>query len=82
MVLPDGLTHRDLLELEALQAQALKNVEIQIQQEIARRKASAGGSGSYGTPQGGSRHDEGMQQPNISTRVTSNHLSFGKSPNG
>ena len=67
VVLPDGLTHRDLLELEALQAQALKNVENQIQQEIARRKASAGGSGSYGTPQGGSRHDEGMQQPNIST---------------
>ena len=65
VVLPDGLTHRDLLELEALQAQALKNVEIQIQQEIARHKASAGGSGSYGTPQGGSRHDEGMQQPNI-----------------
>ena len=67
VVLPDGLTHQDLLELEALQAQALKNVENQIQQEIARRKASAGGSGSYGTPQGGSRHDEGMQQPNIST---------------
>ena len=63
----EGLTHQDLLELELLQNQALKNVETQIQQEIARRKAPAGGSGSYGTPQGGSRNDEGMQQPNIST---------------
>ena len=66
-MLANGLTHRDLLELEALQAQALKSVENQIQQEIARRKALAGGSGSYGTPQGGSRHDDGIQQPNLST---------------
>eukprot|EP00435_Cladocopium_sp_Y103_P058194 s73_g20.t1 len=43
----DGLTHKDLLELEALRVQGFKDVEAQIQREFLRRKGEASGSGSF-----------------------------------
>ena len=43
----DGLTHKDLLDLEALRVQGFKEVEAQIQREMEKRKGENSGSGSF-----------------------------------
>ena len=62
----EGLTQQDLKELEVFQTQALRDMENQVQREIARRKGkgnSNGGSGSYGTPQDDGNGNGGRTQP-------------------
>ena len=41
----DGLTHKDLLDLEALRVQGFKEVEAQIQREMEKRKGENSGRG-------------------------------------
>ena len=44
----NGLTHKDLLDLEAMKLQGMRDLEAQIQREMLKRKEEAsGGSGSF-----------------------------------
>ena len=59
----DGLTHKDLLDLEALRVQGFKEVEAQIQREMEKRKGENSGSGSFQSVLGGVGVVQGSKTP-------------------
>ena len=55
LVAHDGLSHQDLLEIEAMKMQALREVQEKLNNEMARRRgvtASGNSGGSYRTADG------------------------------
>ena len=59
----DGLTHKDLLDLEALRVQGFKEVEAQIQRELEKRKGENSGSGSFQSVLGEGGVGQGSKTP-------------------